>query len=501
MVMDSGIVSLTDDVSLDKINATLLSVNDSSNLTIVSNETTFKTNDLNDEPIFPVLLLSNSTRKDDSHAVFCNYCKKNNFTEYRYKCLICNDFDLCGTCFERRIVSEDHLLEHPMARYEKPKELFGTRFETVDVNLAKFVEVFAEELHNFVSCDGCSMTPIKGLRFKCDACNNYDLCYKCYLEKKSTLKHTFSEHPLVVFGKEIILELDASNIELLNEIGKGAFGTVFQARSKTLDRIVACKIIKINKIEDPAYKLLGVTSIKLYKSYFQELNAYKELKGVNILKMFGYCIQELSDGQNLMIITEYMSRGSLTNLLENEPNLSYRKRLDIACGIASGMTRIHEHNFIHRDIRPDNILISSNYTAKIGDMGIAKLIETSQNSLMGCRKYMPIEFYTGTYDQKLDVFTFGLTINELYNGSHTKNPPIVLIKKSPYFTSIIMKCINLHPVNRPMSKTVNQCLIRFQKLINRSILKKAPNYIQMSSSYRNEIFKSIYDSYVDEIKI
>lgn len=217
--------------------------------------------------------------------------------------------------------------------------------------------------------------------------------------------------------------------------------------------------------------------------------------------MFGYCVQELFDGQNLMIITEFMSRGSLTNLLENEPNLSNRKRLDIACGIASGMVRIHEHNFIHRDIRPDNILISSNYTAKIGDMGIAKLIETSQNSLMGCRKYMPIEFYTGSYDQKLDVFTFGLTLNELYNGSHTKNPPIVLIKQSNFFISIITKCINLHPVNRPCSASINQCLIKVQKLINRHILKQAPNYIQMSACYRNEIFKNIYDSLVDEIKI
>lgn len=87
------------------------------------------------------------------------------------------------------------------------------------------------------------------------------------------------EHPVVVFGKETTLELDPSCIEFINEIGKGAFGTVYQAKCQTLDKIVACKVIKINKIEDPTYKLLGVTSGKLYKSYFQELNAYKELKG------------------------------------------------------------------------------------------------------------------------------------------------------------------------------------------------------------------------------
>ena len=202
-----------------------------------------------------------------------------------------------------------------------------------------------------------------------------------------------------------------------------------------------------------------------------------------------------------MLIKIWIFIGCLTSLLENEPQLSYRKRLDIACGIASGMTRIHEHNFIHRDIRPDNILISSNYTAKIGDMGIAKLIETNQNSLMGCRKYMPIEFYTGSYDQKLDVFTFGLTLNELYNGSHTKNPPIVLIKQSSYFSSIITKCINLHPANRPFSKNINECLIMFQRVINRYILKDNPNYIQLSAIYRNEVFKSIYEKVVDDIRL
>jgi serine/threonine protein kinase len=134
-------------------------------------------------------------------------------------------------------------------------------------------------------------------------------------------------------------------------------------------------------------------------------------------------------------------------------------------------------------------------------MGIAKLIETSQNSLMGCRKYMPIEFYTGTYDQKLDVFTFGLTINELYNGSHTKNPPITLVKKSNYFLPIIMKCINLHPVNRPTSSSINLFFIKFQKLINKNILKQTPNYIQMSYTFRNDVFKEIYAKLADQVQI
>ena len=60
-----------------------------------------------------------------------------------------------------------------------------------------------------------------------------------------------------------------------------------------------------------------------------------------------------------MIVTEFMEKGSLASVIENEPDLSFRKRLSIAVDIASGMSRIHNRNCIHRDIRPDNILINN----------------------------------------------------------------------------------------------------------------------------------------------
>ncbi|CAF5126744.1 unnamed protein product [Rotaria sp. Silwood1] len=91
--------------------------------------------------------------------------------------------------------------------------------------------------------------------------------------------------------------------------------------------------------------------------------------------------------------------------------------------IASGMRRIHEHRMIHRDIRPDNILVNENYVAKIGDIRIARVIDPlNQQTQIGCAPYMLPEFYRGTYDQKLDIFTFGLTLNELFTS-----------KKNTYF--------------------------------------------------------------------
>ena len=230
----------------------------------------------------------------------------------------------------------------------------------------------------------------------------------------------------------------------------------------------------------------------LQESYLQELNAYRELKGVNILKMFGHCVEKLNLTYNLMIITEYMSRGSLATLLQNEPDLTYRRRLQISSDIACGMARIHEHEFIHRDIRPDNILVADDYTAKIGDMGIAKIIENNKNTLIGCRPYMPPEFYTGKYDQKLDVFTFGLTLNELYGGSHHFNHPIRLKVPAPVALKLINQCVNHDPTKRPNSNKIKRTIKLYRRVIDESFQKYYPNYKELSQKKKNDVFIKLY---------
>ena len=434
-----------------------------------------------------------SSSNQDAHPCTCDNCEKSHFLEYRYKCLICDDYDLCGSCFEKRKINKTHQINHPLVRFDVPNELFGMKFENSEINLTNFVNIFKNETHDDVKCDCCQSKPIKGLRFKCDTCNDYDLCFKCFQNKNTSLNHSFDEHPLIVQGKKASLLLDVDDIELLTELGSGAFGTVHKAKLKSLQKVVACKIITIKSDQDLIMRLLGMDPITLYKSYLQELNAYNELKGVNILKMFGHSIQIIDKSAKLMIITEFMGKGSLTSLLENEKDMSFRRKFDIACDIAAGMARIHEHNFIHRDIRPDNILIADNYTAKIGDMGIAKLIQTDKHTLIGCRAYMPPEFYTGNYDQKLDVFTFGLTLNIIYNGSHTEEHPIRIKKEAEIMTEIIRKFVNPNPVERPTSKNISENFRIIKKVVDGIIFKRMNfgSYITMSTEKKNEIFTLI----------
>jgi hypothetical protein len=429
----------------------------------------------------------------------CDFCKKGDLIDYRYKCLICDDYDLCGKCFESRKINKNHYLKHPMVRYDYPGELFGTKFKPSEINLAEFVKIFKYEIHQGIRCNFCSMSSIHGLRFKCDICNNFDLCYECYKKDKSSLSHSSHDHPLIVHGKTQSLEIDENSIEKISVLGSGGFGTVYKSRHKNLDnKIVACKVIKLEVGRQKEGDL-----VDLYKSYTQELNAYTELKGVNILRMFGHCIQKTPDSFNLMIITEFMSKGSLKSLLEKEPDLSFRRRFDIVCDVAAGMARIHEHHFIHRDIRPDNILVNSYYTAKIGDMGIAKFIPTNmnRNTLIGCPPFMPPEFHTGNYDQKLDIFTFGLTLNIIFNGRHNERDRLrhyEIIKRADVFREYINACISPNPTNRPTSKIISEKFQILRKLIEQEIFTKEmfPIYKQMTMDQKNEHFKILYDKFM-----
>ncbi len=252
----------------------------------------------------------------------CNVCKIENCSEYRYKCLICYDYDQCSVCFESRKVNENHQINHPVVRFEIENQVFGLNFNNNEINLQTFVNIFKELSHQNIQCNACHSNVLKGPRFKCDTCIDYDLCFKCYEDKKSVGSHLFSEHPLIFQLDNSALEINSNDIDLLENIGNGCFASVFKAKLKSSNKIVACKICSTDKFDKTFY--------------LNELFAYRELKGVNILKMFGFS----SMGEDsLIIITEFMNKGSLKSVLQNEPDLSYRKRLNVVCDIVCGMAR------------------------------------------------------------------------------------------------------------------------------------------------------------------
>ena len=87
-----------------------------------------------------------------SNENMCNYCKKIGFDGYRYKCLECDNYYMCNSCFEKRRYNKSHEIGHKMVRFDEPDVLFGSRYKSYDINLSNFIKLYNEEIHKKISC-------------------------------------------------------------------------------------------------------------------------------------------------------------------------------------------------------------------------------------------------------------------------------------------------------------------------------------------------------------
>ncbi|CAF3664815.1 unnamed protein product [Rotaria sordida] len=431
-------------------------------------------------------------QNENIHRVRCDGCQSRYIQDDCYRCLQCLDFDLCGECFEKRSENAEHRSGHMYVHLKTPKELFGKSITNLndEVNLTKIKKYFTSVEHTDIFCNGCSMEPIVGIRFKCDTCPCYDLCLKCVEEKIITLQHE-STHPLIVVDQNCLPEIDMNDLKLDDVLGQGAFGTVYKSRWLSKNRQVACKILNV-----PPDRL------DLYESFLRELGAYNELSGAYILKLYGYAheLPKYNGGvHKCALIMEYMGQGSLKNVIQNK-KLSLHQKLDMAWHVANGMRKLHARNMIHRDIRPDNILVNDVYTAKIGDMGIARSMTTTGDenlTMIGCQSYMPPEFYTGIYNQSLDVYTFGLTLYYIFTETGHQFDllfrKISLSQESPVFNDLIVRCINDRPKRRPSAVEIEATLNLYRRTFNKFISTEHPKYEQYSIDRMNQIFMNSYN--------
>ena len=136
----------------------------------------------------------NSCSANNIHDVSCQVCNVPKIYSDRYRCLVCVDYDLCGFCFEERRISKTHSNEHVMVHLKVPKELFNRHVrDDKEITLLGIREILIGKHHEF-NCDRC-LNMIVGVRFKCDTCYQYNLCFRC-MELRKTSKHHQRDHPL-----------------------------------------------------------------------------------------------------------------------------------------------------------------------------------------------------------------------------------------------------------------------------------------------------------------
>jgi len=155
------------------------------------------------------------------HRTQCHGCGLLRICDDRYRCLECPNYDLCGRCHDQRRETLDHRTGHVMVHFSAQNEIFGEPINNLekDVTLNSLKEKYRFEEHSLVQCNNCKTKPVRGLRFKCDDCRDYDLCINCM-----QLRVHDTKHPLLVIGKNWCPQIPIEDIELGEELGRGGFG-------------------------------------------------------------------------------------------------------------------------------------------------------------------------------------------------------------------------------------------------------------------------------------
>jgi serine/threonine-protein kinase len=140
-------------------------------------------------------------------------------------------------------------------------------------------------------------------------------------------------------------------------LGRGAFGVVYLAQDTLLERPVAIKALTVNARTDEA----------AFKRFLQEARAAGNLDSPHIVTVYALKVQE----PDVYLVTEYLAGGSVRHLLEQQGRLPVEQAVRIAGDVCEGLATAHARGIVHRDIKPDNVLLTEDGRAKVGDFGIA----------------------------------------------------------------------------------------------------------------------------------
>nr|XP_007134559.1 hypothetical protein PHAVU_010G057400g [Phaseolus vulgaris]ESW06553.1 hypothetical protein PHAVU_010G057400g [Phaseolus vulgaris] len=226
---------------------------------------------------------------------------------------------------------------------------------------------------------------------------------------KNTDKEGFVVAAATGFRKFTYSELKHATKGFSKEIGRGGGGTVYKGFLSD-DRVVAIK--RLHEVANQGES-----------EFLAEVSTIGRLNHMNLIAMLGYC----AEGKHRLLVYEYMENGSLAQNLSSDSNaLDWSRRYNIAVGTARGLAYLHEECLewnLHCDIKPQNILLDSDYKPKVGDFGFSKLLNrnnlnnSSFSRIRGTRGYMAPEWvFNLPITSKVDVYSYGIVLLEMISG-------------------------------------------------------------------------------------
>ena len=234
-------------------------------------------------------------------------------------------------------------------------------------------------------------------------------------------------------------------LEILDCLGRGGMGVVYKARQKSLNRLVALKLLAPERVGDPVFA----------ERFSHEAQALARLNHPNIVTIhdFGqaggyfFLLMEFVDGVNLR---QAMKAGRFTP----------EQALAIVPPVCEALQFAHEHGIVHRDIKPENLLLDKDGRVKIADFGIAKMLGESDASTpavpnftgVGTPQYMaPEQGKAGRVDHRVDIYSLGVVLYELLTGelpAANLQPPSRRVQIEVRLDEIVLRALETKPEMR-----------------------------------------------------
>ena len=287
-------------------------------------------------------------------------------------------------------------------------------------------------------------------------------------------------------------------------LGKGNFGTVEKRKSKIDNLFYAIKKLNKKNLDE--------------KNFIREIEILKNINHPNLINFYG----SFEDNYYYYLVFEYVENGSLKDYIDKyKLKIKHKEEITpfnedfvikIFKDILNGLKYLHSNNILHRDIKPDNILLDVNFTAKITDFGISAFYKNfsnifnfnsenilyMNNTRIGDKNYISPEIiYGDKYDFKSDIFSLGITIfylmnfnlpyyskiDEFQNVERYFNGNIINQCYSIHLRNLVMKMLNSNPNNRPNSFQAYDELIMIEQ--NSQNNKLNQNFINFQNFQNN----------------
>ena len=256
-------------------------------------------------------------------------------------------------------------------------------------------------------------------------------------------------------------KLLAGRYELIDRIGEGGMAVVYKAKDRLLNRYIAVKILRPEFTRD----------VQFVENFRKESQAAAGLQHPNIVSVYDVG----TEGNIHYIVMELIDGRPLSEIIKETAPMNYKDVVSIAKQVASALSIAHKHHIIHRDVKPHNIMITTDGTAKLADFGIAKAVSDSTmvsetSKIIGSVHYFSPEQARGAYvDERSDIYSLGIVMYEMLTGQvpfdgdnpvqialmHINNeitPPSKLTHGiPPALEKLVMKATDKYQTNRHTS--------------------------------------------------